>query len=118
MNLLGERTISSIPVMPLAMMLGVISAIIGLIIGIFYALVFGTIISTFPTNSPTTPEYFNLNMFSVLFGVGAIIIMPIIGFIGGLIQGVIVAVLYNFLAPRIGGVKLRFKEQTNQHHNN
>ena len=52
-------------------------------------------------------------MFSVLFGVGAIIIMPIIGFIGGLIQGVIGAVLYNFIAPRIGGIKLRFKEQAN-----
>ena len=116
MNSLGEKTITSIPVMPLSMMSGVISAIIGLIVGIFYALVFGTIISTFPSSLPTSPEYLNLNMFSVLFGMGAIIIMPIIGFIGGLIQGVIVAVLYNFLAPRIGGIKLRFKEQTNATH--
>jgi hypothetical protein len=38
--------------------------------------------------------------------------MPILGFIGGLIQGVIVAVLYNFLAPRIGGIKIRFKEES------
>jgi hypothetical protein len=38
--------------------------------------------------------------------------MPILGFIGGLIQGVIVAVLYNFLAPRIGGIRIRFKEES------
>ena len=105
-NPLGERTIISIPVMPFAMMLGVISAVIGLIIGIFYALVFGTIISAIPTT-----ESFNIGWLSVLFGVGAIIIMPIVGFIGGLIQGVIFAGLYNFLAPRIGGIKLRFKEE-------
>lgn len=109
-NLMGEKTIESIPVMPFAMMLGVISAVIGLIIGIFYALVFGAIISSIPTTTGTT-EVFDFGWLSVLFGVGAIIIMPIVGFIGGLIQGLIVAVLYNFLAPRIGGIKLRFKEE-------
>ena len=81
---MGERTIQSIPVMPFAMMVGVISAVIGLIIGIFYALVFGTIISAIPTTTGTT-GVFDLGWLSVLFGVGAIIIMPIVGFIGGLI---------------------------------
>jgi hypothetical protein len=38
--------------------------------------------------------------------------MPIAGFIGGLIQGLIIAVLYNLLAPRIGGIRLRFKEDS------
>jgi hypothetical protein len=109
-NLMGEKTIQSIPVMPFAMMLGVISAVIGLIIGILYALVFGAITSSIPPTTGTT-GVFDFGWLSVLFGVGAIIIMPIIGFIGGLIQGLIVAVLYNFLAPRIGGIKLRFKEE-------
>jgi hypothetical protein len=108
---MGERTIQSIPVMPFAMMIGVISAVIGLIIGIFYALVFGAIISAIPATSTTTGVV-DFGWLSVLFGVGAIIIMPILGFIGGLIEGVIVAVLYNFLAPRIGGIKLRFKEES------
>jgi hypothetical protein len=108
---MGERTIQSIPVMSFAMMLGVISAIIGLIVGIFYALVFGVLISSIPTTTGTT-GVFNFGSLSVLFGVGAIITMPIIGFIGGLIQGALVAVLYNFLAPRIGGIKLRFKEES------
>jgi hypothetical protein len=105
---MGEKTIQSIPVMPFAMMIGIISAVIGLIIGIIYALVFGAIISAVPA----TTGVVNFGWLSVLFGVGAIITMPILGFIGGLIQGVIVAVLYNFLAPRIGGIRIRFKEES------
>ena len=108
---MGERTIQSIPVMSFAMMLGVISAVIGLIVGIFYAVIFGAVLSSIPATTDTA-GVFNLGWLSVLFGVGAIIIMPVIGFIGGFIQGALVAVLYNFLAPRIGGIKLRFKEES------
>ena len=102
-----EKTISSVPVIPFALMFGVISAAIGLIVGIIYALVFGSIMSALPTN-----EYFDIGWLRTLFSVGAIIIMPIMGFAGGFIQGAIYAALYNFLAPRIGGIKLRFKEET------
>lgn len=105
--MLEEKTIRAIPVLPFSMMLGLISAAIGLIIGIIYALLFGAIMSSIPT----TNEILNTSFFKLLFGVGAIILMPIIGFIGGFIQGVIVTVLYNFLAPIIGGIKLRFKEE-------
>lgn len=31
------------------------------------------------------------------------------GFIGGFLQGLIIAALYNFLAPRIGGIKVRIE---------
>ena len=109
LNLMGEKTIQSIPVMPFAMMLAVISAVIGLIAGIIYAIAFGAIFAAIPATS-TSP--FNLGWLGVIFGVGAVIVGPIMGFIGGLIQGLIVAVLYNFLAPRIGGIKLRFKEDS------
>jgi len=104
---MGEKTIQSIPVMPFALMIAVISAVIGLIIGIIYAGVFGVILSTVSHNTGVA----GLGLLGILFGVGAVIIMPILGFIGGLIQGIIIAVLYNFLAPRIGGIKLRFKEE-------
>ena len=106
MSELQEKTIKYIPVVPLAMMSGVISAIIGLIMGIFFALFFGSIIPTLPT----TTEVFNTSLFRILFGVGSIVLMPIFGFIGGFIQGAILSLLYNFLAPRIGGIKLRFKD--------
>jgi len=106
---LNERTIESIPVMPVALMLGCISAIIGLIVGIFYAVVFGAIFSAIPSTVPSTG--LDLSFLRVLFGVGAIILGPILGFIGGLIQGLVYAALYNFLAPRIGGIKVRFKAE-------
>ena len=102
-----EKTISSVPVIPFALMFGVISAVIGLIVGIIYALVLGSIMSAVPTS-----EYFDIGWFRALFSVGAIVIMPVMGFAGGFIQGAIYAALYNFLAPRIGGIKLRFKEKT------
>ena len=99
------KTISSVSVIPFALMFGVISAIIGLVVGIIYAIVFGAVISAVPNN-----ELFNFGWLRVLFSVGAIVIMPILGFAGGFIQGAIYAILYNFLAPRIGGIQLRFKE--------
>jgi hypothetical protein len=102
-----EKTIQSIPIMPFALMYACISAIIGLIIGIFYAVVFGAILASVPSS---TTGGFSLGWLSIFFGVGAIVVVPIVSFIGGLIMAAIIALLYNFLAPRIGGVKVRFKE--------
>lgn len=103
-----EKTIKSIPVMPFALMLACIGAIIGLIVGIFYAIFFGTVFSMIPG---TTQTGINIDFLKLIFGIGAIVMMPIFGFIGGLIQGFLYAFLYNFLAPRIGGIRLRFKEE-------
>ena len=108
LNHMEEKTLQSIRVLPLALMSGLIGAIIGLIIGIFYAILFGAIFSAIPPGTVTT-EVFDFGWFSTIFGVAAIIIMPTTGFVAGLIQGALVAVLYNFFAPRIGGIKLRFK---------
>ena len=100
--------------MPFALMLAVISTVIGLIAGLIMAGVFGAIIASIPTTGvPTTGTNTTFApLLSVLFGFGAVIMMPIAGFIGGLIQGLIIAVLYNLLAPRIGGIRLRFKEDS------
>jgi hypothetical protein len=103
-----ERTIQSIPVMPFALMYACISAAIGFAIGIFYALIFGAVFASIPSS---TTAGFDLSWLGLFFGVGSVIIMPIISFIGGLIFSAILALVYNFLAPRIGGVKVRFKEQ-------
>ena len=113
LNLMGERTIQSIPVIPFAMMIAVISAILALIAGIIFAGLFGAIMSSIPsTVVPGTGTTLDFGALSAFFGLGAVISMPIAGFIGGLIQGIIIAALYNFLAPRIGGIKLRFKEES------
>lgn len=101
-----EKTITRIPAMPLALMLGTIEAVFGLIGGLIAAGFWGTMISII-TSMPNYqgPSTAFLGAF---FGIGAIILFPIMGFISGLVQGLIVAVVYNFLAPRIGGIKLQF----------
>jgi len=95
-------------------MLGCIGAVIGIIVGIFYAAVFGVLFSAFLSNLPATSGGFmpGSGIFGLFFGVAAVIIMPIAMFVGGLIQGALIAFIYNFLAPRIGGIKLQFKEDT------
>ena len=103
------KTISSVPIVPFALMLGVISALIGLISGIIVALLFGSMPSIIPNTA--TNEVIALGWFRILFSIGSIVIMPILGFAGGFIQGVIYAWLYNFLAPKIGGIQLRFKTE-------
>ena len=101
-----EKTITRIPAMPLALMLGTIGAAFGLIGGLIAAASWTAIMSTITSmpnyQGPSTPSL------GVFFGIGAIILFPIGGFISGLVQGLIVAVVYNFLAPRIGGIKLQF----------
>ncbi len=106
---MNEKTIQSVPVMPFALMLACIGAVIGLIVGIFYAIFFGAI---FPMIPSTIQTGIDLTFLRIIFGVGAIIVVPILGFVGGLIQGFLYAVIYNVLAPRIGGIKLRFKKET------
>jgi hypothetical protein len=102
-----ERTIRAIPPMPFAVMMGAILAVIGLIVGIIYAIIGAAITSMLSSGTGV-----DLGEFGILFGLGAIIIMPIACFIGGLIEGLIIAVIYNFLAPRIGGIKLRFEVES------
>ena len=108
---MGEKTIQRIPVLAFALMLAVISAIIGLIIGIFTAIVFGATTAAIVSALPDIRLTQSIAEIGAMLGVGAAVIMPLAGFVGGLIQGAVVPVLYNFLAPRIGGIKLRFKEE-------
>jgi hypothetical protein len=108
-----EKTIQKIPVLPFALMLGCIGAVIGIIVGIFYAVVFGALFSAFLSNIPASTGYMpNSGIFGLFFGLAAVVIMPITMFVGGLIQGALIAFVYNFLAPRIGGIKLQFKEDS------
>jgi ABC-type lipoprotein release transport system permease subunit len=104
-----RKTIARIAVLPFGLMYGAISAVIGVIIGIIFAVIF-TPMFYYTTSLPnyTGPS---LSFFGFLFGIGAIVIFPIVMFVSGLIQGLIMAVLYNFLAPRIGGIKLYFREE-------
>jgi hypothetical protein len=107
---MGEKTISRIPAMPFALMMGAVSGILGLIMGVFMSAFWASILSLIESNpSYTRPS---LPGFSVFFGIWAIIFFPVAMFAMGLVQGLIMAVVYNFLAPRIGGIRLQFKGES------
>ena len=83
--------------------LGVLS--VGLITGIIYA-IFGLFAGLFITLiSVTVSGAFDEAGLGVLFGVGSIIILPIVYGIGGFIAGLISALIYNIAAKFTGLVK-------------
>jgi hypothetical protein len=92
--------IRGIEVLSLAKMLGAIYLVLGLLFGIVFALV-STLAGI--AGSATADEG---RMLGFLFGIGAVIVLPVfygaIGFVGG----VLIAALYNLFAGLVGGIRL------------
>jgi hypothetical protein len=105
-----EKTIKSISPVPFGLMMGAISGVIAFIVAILFALFYLPVITSVQSYNPVPTTGIDLSGFLAAIGILMVIIVPIIGFIAGFIQGLLYAVIYNFLAPRIGGIKLRFEE--------
>jgi hypothetical protein len=88
------QEIRSIDMMSLAKMKAFFGIIFGLVYGIMIAFVFG---AAGLSKGATGLE---------VFGVLAIVIFPIVFAIMAFIMGAIVAVIYNFLAGKFGGVEV------------
>jgi hypothetical protein len=95
-----EKTIRSVSPVPLALMSGAVSGVIAFVMAVLMSLFWLPYAAITLRNLPGTGWLF-------IFGSFMIIIMPIVAFVLGFIEGLIVAVVYNFLAPRIGGIKVR-----------
>jgi hypothetical protein len=89
--------------MSLAKVLGVLYAVLGLFVGVIFAIVsvFGGLAAQ--AESQGTP------LAGLLLGVGALVFMPIIYAVLGFVGGLLVAVIYNFVARFVGGVELDLK---------
>jgi hypothetical protein len=124
---LEGNEVKEIPVVPFALMLSLIGAIWAFIIGLFLAAVlaplFTLISGSIPliaeamanaTNNTTAatvmPTGALVSAGGVLTSVILIIGMPIAVFIGGFIVSALAAIFYNYLIPRVGGVKLEFAQ--------
>ena len=86
--------------------IGVLS--LGKVLGILYALMgflIGAIMTLFSLVSSTASSSI-LGIFGVLFGIGAIILLPIFYGIAGFIGGLIAALLYNLVASWVGGIEV------------
>ena len=95
---MAQQTVTSIGVLSLAKMLGVFYALLGLF--------FGGLLSLFSVMGAAIGGGDSGGIVAMLFGVGAVIILPIvygcIGFVGGLIA----APLYNLVAKIMGGLEV------------
>jgi len=93
-----EKTIKAIPAVPLGLMMGAISAVIAFIASIIMVLLMMPALTY-------APGFEWVGLLGALW----VVVIPVVVFVVGFIQGLIVAVVHNFLAPRIGGIKLRFE---------
>jgi hypothetical protein len=81
------------------MSLAKVQAVIGLIMG----LVVGILVATFGGLASLAPGG---RLVAVAFGIASIIIFPIVYAVMGFIGGLIGAWIYNFVARRIGGIRV------------
>lgn len=88
--------------MSMAKVQGALGVLIGLLLGICFA-AFASLGSAFVSEAS---DGTSLGMVSAIFGVGAIIILPILSGIFGFIGGLIGAVLYNWVAGMVGGLEI------------
>jgi hypothetical protein len=101
--------LKKIKILSLAQFQAVIFGLLGLLAGILYAFG-GLIIDALVTMGwIITSETPGLSYGTVL-AFGALIGMPLIGFLAGLVLGLISAVLYNLYAKWFGGIELDFEE--------
>ena len=82
----------------LAKVAGVLYAILGLI--------FGALMSLFSFVASSMMPQQDAGPFAMLFGVGAIIALPIVYGVVGFIMSLIMAALYNLVAGMVGGVEV------------
>lgn len=102
---MGEiKEIKSVPVIPFALITGALLAVITFIMTVLFAIFGISTLAFIPAQ----------NMGSIL-GAGLLgaIILIIVGTIGAFISGfiiyAIVAIIYNLLAPKIGGIRLELE---------
>jgi hypothetical protein len=86
--------VKKVGVLSLAKTLGSIYAVLGLIFGAFMSL-FSMLGAAMAQSG-----------MGVLFGVGAIVLLPIFYGLAGFIGGAIVAFVYNFVAGFVGGLEI------------
>ena len=96
-----EVVVKKIGVLSAAKMYGAIAAAFGILIGCMFA-VAGMIGAGFAPEEGSA-------LFGAMFGVGAIILLPLIYGVMGFVSGAIGAALYNLFAAMVGGVSLELE---------
>ena len=93
--------IKHIGVWSLARILAIVYAALGIVIGFFFA--FFSLISAAAGAVADVPGL------GMIFGVGAIFILPIMYGIIGLVGGLIIGLIYNAIAGSVGGIEIELE---------
>jgi hypothetical protein len=101
---MAVTTLKRIDPLSLAKTLALFEGLLGLIIGAIFALV-----SLFGAALGSAFEDSGLPWLGALFGVGAVVFLPLIYAVIGFVAGLIVSLLYNFAARVGGGVQLELQ---------
>ena len=104
--------VGRIGVLSLPKLQGALLVLLGLIIGAVHALfapLFAVIGTSTARESGDAPAG---GAFGVLFGVGSIILFPILYGVLGLVGGLISALLYNLIARFVGGIELELEQRS------
>ena len=96
--------LKKIGVLSAAKIAGVLYAAIGLCMGLVFAGLFSLLPQMAPPSEGQMPAWFG-----AMFGVGSIVILPIMYGIMGFIGGAIGAVIYNIFAGVVGGLELELE---------
>ena len=103
-----RMVLKSIGVMSAAKVIGMLYAVMGLLMGLVFGALFSMIPAMAASESGEVPGWL-----APMFGIGAIVFMPVLYGLMGFIGGAIAALIYNGLAGVIGGIELRL-ESTNR----
>ena len=109
------KEVESLPVVSFAWIISVITLILTFLAGIIWFIIgyeaLHSLSTTIITLNNNTTAVVN-SVAGSITAMGAlylIIVWPIMAFIGSFILAAIIALLYNALAPRVGGIKLQLK---------
>jgi uncharacterized protein involved in cysteine biosynthesis len=102
--MVDTKEIKGIPVISFALIIAIVLAVTMLVVGIVMALL----------GSPTYKMMPMMDDFNHMFvgGISAlyfIVVMPIMVFIFGFLVTALATIIYNFIAPKIGGIKLELE---------
>ncbi len=93
--------LKSIGVFSMAKMLGALYATIGFLIGLLFALL--SVVGAGIADSGSE------GLLALVFGVGAVIILPVFYGVLGFVGGAVLSALYNLIAGMAGGIELNLE---------
>jgi hypothetical protein len=108
--MVDTKEIKGIPVISFALIIAIVLAVTMLVVGIVMALLGSPTYTMMPSlNAMPMMDDFNHMFVGGISALYSIVVMPIMVFICGFLITALATIIYNFIAPKIGGIKLELE---------